>query len=240
MPEWKTDSELFALARAELYTAVVGDICDQHGLRRQFLPPEIRALEPARGAEGRGAATSAPGARVPILAGRAMPVLEADVFSEPDPAHPFGKMLDALDALTENEVYVCSGASPRYALVGELMATAVLARGAVGAVVDGFIRDTEGIAQLGMPTFSRGSYAQDQRGRGIVLDYRVPIEIGGVIIRPGDIIVGDIDGVLVVPAEHEELIFTGALEKARAEKTVQKAIAEGMTANEAFAKFGIL
>lgn len=233
--EWNNDSELFALIRKELYTAVIGDICDQRGLRRQFLPPDIRPVFSSTRAGG-----TADDFVVPVLAGRAMPVLEADVFIEPDPVEPFGKMLDALDDVTTDEIYICAGASPRYALVGELMATAILARGGVGIVVDGFVRDTEGLLKLGIPTFGHGSYAQDQRGRGIVLDYRVPIEIGGIPIRPGDVVVGDIDGVLVVPREHEVDVFVGALEKARTERTVQTAIAAGMTTKEAFRKYGVL
>lgn len=149
-------------------------------------------------------------------------------------------MLSALDDLRHNEVYVCAGASPRYALIGELMATAMIARGAVGAVADGYIRDSEGILTLDFPVYSRGSYAQDQRGRGIVMDYRVPIEIGGITIEPGDIVIADVDGVLIVPQEAEVEVFTLALAKARAEKTVQKAIAGGMTATEAFDTYGIL
>lgn len=233
--EWADDSELFELIRNELYTAVIGDICDQRGLRRQFLPPGIRPLYfPGR------AGRAADDVEVPVLVGRAMPVLEADVFSEQDADEPFGKMLAALDDIKTDEIYICAGASPRYALVGELMATALLARGGAGVVVDGFIRDTEGLLRLGLPTFSLGSYAQDQRGRGIVLDYRVPIEIGGIQIRPGDIVVGDIDGVLVVPREHEVDLFVGAFDKARTEKTVQAAIASGMTTTEAFRKYGVL
>mgnify|MGYP006274871467 FL=1 len=226
MAEWTNDDELFRIGREELYTAVVGDICDQLGMRRRFLPPELRSLKAAPG--------------VPVMIGRAMTVLEADVFSEPAGGSPFGSMLSALDDLRHNEVYVCAGASPRYALIGELMATAMMARGAVGAVADGYIRDSEGILALDFPVYSRGSYAQDQRGRGIVMDYRVPVEIGGITIEPGDIVLGDVDGVLIVPQEAEVEVFTRALAKARAEKTVQKAIAGGMTATEAFDTYGIL
>lgn len=226
MSEWENDSELFEVARHELYTAVIGDICDQIGLRRQFLSPSIRPLQ------------SGPG--VPLMIGRAMTVLEADVFEDPAAGPPFGKMLDALDDLKPNEVYVCAGASPRYALVGELMATAMIARGATGAVCEGYVRDTEGISALGFPVYSYGSYAQDQRRRGIVLDWRVPIEVSGVRIVPGDIVVGDIDGVLAVPRDSEAEVFTAALEKARSEKTVQKAIANGMTAGDAFDHYGIM
>ena len=226
MSEWHSDEELFRISRSELYTAVIGDICDQLNMRRRFLDPEIRSLQRGPG--------------VPLLIGRALTVLEADVFAEPAGDAPFGCMLSALDDLKQDEVYICAGASPRYALVGELMATAMVSRGAAGAVLDGYARDSEGLFSLGFPVYSRGSYAQDQRGRGIVIDYRVPIEIAGVSIEPGDIVVGDIDGVLVVPQSAETEVFTRALAKARAEKTVQKAIAEGMTTTEAFETYGIL
>lgn len=226
MSTWQDDNELFSIARKELYTAVIGDICDRLGHRRLFLAPGIRPLRETP--------------NVPVMIGRAFTVLEADVFAEPAEEAPFGKMLDALDDLQSGEIYVCGGASPRYALVGELMATAMMARGAVGAVAEGYVRDVEGILKLGFPVFSFGPYAQDQRGRGIVLDYRVPIEVTGVRVEPGDILVGDADGVLVVPKRIERDVFEGAVEKARSEKTVQKAIRDGMSANEAFAHYGIL
>ena len=218
---WKDDSDLFAQARRDLFTAVVGDIMDKLGLRRQFLPPAIHPLE-----------------RSMVTIGRAMTVVEADIFDEPD--RPFGLMLEALDDLKPGEVYICTGASPRYALWGELMSTRALRLGAVGAVVDGYSRDTHGILALGFPVFSHGSYAQDQGPRGKVVDYRVPIEIGGARVAPGDIVFGDLDGVCVVPRNAEEDVFRGAFEKARGEKRVQKALEEGMSAREAFDKFGIL
>ena len=227
---WTDDTGLFALARTELFTAVVGDIMDKLGAQRQFLPPQIRPLR---------------GDMVTI--GRAMTVLEADVFSEkpaggrnPLLQKPFGLMLEALDDLKPNEIYVCTGASPAYALWGELMSTRALRCGAVGAIVDGYSRDTRGILALGFPTFSYGPYAQDQAPRGKVVDFRVPLQIGDVRIQPGDILFGDIDGVCAVPRALERVVFTKALEKARGEKVVQKAIAAGMRAKTAFDKFGIM
>src|ERR1022692_4274617 len=79
--------------------------------------------------------------------------------------------------------------------------------GAAGAVVDGYSRDTGGVLDLGFPTFSHGSYAQDQGPRGKVLDFRIPIQVGQVRVSPGDIVFGDMDGVCVVPrvAEQEAL-----------------------------------
>jgi regulator of RNase E activity RraA len=149
-------------------------------------------------------------------------------------------MLEALDDLKANEVYVSTGASPRFALWGELMTRRAMKCGAAGAVLDGYSRDTRGVLASGFPVFSRGSYAQDQGPRGKVLDYRVPIEMQGVRIEPGDILFGDMDGVCVVPKAAEQEVFVRALEKARAERSVGRALDEGMTASDAFAKYGIL
>lgn len=225
---WKNDDELFNIVRNELYTAVVGDIMDKMGLLNQFLPPQIQPLRDDM-----------------FVVGRAMTVLEADVVSDsssnnPVLNRPFGLMLEALDDLKKNEVYVCTGSSPSYALWGELMATRAQILGAAGAVVDGYSRDTKGILELNFPSFSYGRYAQDQAPRGKVIDFRVPIEIKGVRINPGDVILGDIDGVCVVPKEAEEEVFRLAIEKARGEKMVQKKIQEGMSTVDAFAKFGIM
>jgi regulator of RNase E activity RraA len=182
-----------------------------------------------------------------VTIGRAMTVLETDCFepissneANPVMARPFGLMLEALDDLKPNEIYVCTGASPRYALWGELMSTRAMKLGAVGAVVEGYARDTNGILTLDFPTFAYGSYAQDQGPRGKVVDYRIAIEIAGVKIKPGDILFGDIDGVCVVPSQVEREVFTDALEKARGEKTVRVAIEAGMSASEAFEKYGIM
>jgi regulator of RNase E activity RraA len=112
--------------------------------------------------------------------------------------------------------------------------------GAAGAVLDGYSRDTPGIVELDFPTFSRGRYAQDQAVRGKVVDFRLPIEIGGARIEPGDILFADLDGVCVVPRAAEADVFHAAFEKARGEKTVRKALEDGMTAREAFAKYGIM
>lgn len=227
---WQSDDELFALAKRELFTAVVGDVMDKLGLRRQFLWPKIQPLREDM-----------------IVIGRAMTVLEADVFAEniDDSANAlmkksFGLMLEALDDLKRNEVYICTGSSPSYALWGELMSTRAMKLGAAGAVVDGYSRDTRGILALNFPCFSYGRYAQDQGPRGKVIDYRVPIEINGVRIESGDIVFGDIDGVCVIPRKAEQDVFRAALEKARGEKLVAKAIREGMGAVEAFEKFGIM
>src|SRR4051812_16969729 len=120
LPLWNSDEDLFAIARRELFTAVVGDVMDKLGLRRQFLHPQIQPLRDDM-----------------IVIGRAMPVLEADCFDEnisasanPLMKKSFGLMLEALDDLKANEVYICTGASPTYALWGELMSTRAIKLGA--------------------------------------------------------------------------------------------------------------
>jgi regulator of RNase E activity RraA len=149
-------------------------------------------------------------------------------------------MLEALDDLHTNEIYINTGSSPRNALWGELMSTRARKLGSRGAVLNGYVRDTTAILKTGFPTFGFGSYGQDSAPRYKVVDFRIPVEIGSVRVRPGDIIFGDIDGVLVVPAEAEVEVFTRALEKARGEKLVKKAIEEGSSAVEAFERYGIM
>lgn len=230
MKLWRNDDELYTLIRRELFTCVVGDVMDKMGLLHQFLPPQIRPLHPDM-----------------VVIGRAMPVLAVDVFEEKvTGAHnevmkkSFGLMLEALDDLKANEIYVNTGSSPRNALWGEMMSTRALKLGATGAVLNGYSRDTRAVLKLNFPTFSWGPYAQDSAPRYKVVDFRIAIEIAGVRVRPGDFLFGDIDGACVIPQEASEEVFNKALEKARGEKLVRKALEEGSSAVDAFKKHGIM
>ncbi len=165
-----------------------------------------------------------------------MTVLVSDSLDEQE---PYGELFTALDDLRPDEVYVASGASGAYALWGELMSTAARRRGAAGAVLNGYARDMAGILAMNFPVFAWGSYAADQKMRGRTLAFRVPIIIGGVTVRPGDVLCADEDGVVVVPRALETEIITEALNKARAEKTLKRDLEAGMPAAEAFKKHGI-
>jgi regulator of RNase E activity RraA len=227
---WKSDDELFALVQRELFTSVVGDVMDKLDLQRQFFPPQIQPLRQDM-----------------VVLGRAMPALSVDVFAERIAGSAnrlmdksFGLMLEALDDLRKNEVYVNTGSFPRNALWGELMSTRARKLGSRGAVLNGYVRDTKAILNMSFPTFAFGSYGQDSAPRSKVVDFRIPIEVGQVRVRPADIIFGDIDGVLLVPVEVEDEVFARALEKARGEKLVKKAIEKGSSAVEAFEKYGIM
>jgi len=230
MANQRSDSELLAILKERLFTAVVGDVLDVMGYRRQFLPAGIAPLLPKT-----------------RIAGRAMPVLEADVFSDGSPeaggplaSKPFGLMLEALDDLRPGEIYIATGASLRYALWGGLMSTRATHLKAAGAILDGYVRDADEIEALGFPVFCRGLYAQDQGPRGKVIDYRCAIEIEGVRIKPGDLLFGDREGVLVIPRASEQEAIERALQKASTEGAVAVAIRGGMSACEALAKFGVM
>ena len=120
------------------------------------------------------------------------------------------------------------------------MSTRALHLKANGAICDGYCRDSEGILKLNFPTFSHGTYAQDQGPRGKVIDYRVPIEIGKIRINPGDLMFGDRDGVLVIPQAVEEEAIARAFEKASTENKVRLAIEGGMSTVEAYERFGVM
>ena len=221
MKPWKDQDEMFSLMREKLYTPVVGDILDQMGLVHQFLPQDIRPLRDDM-----------------KLAGKAMTVLMTDVYGKQE--KPFGYLTEALDQLEKNEIYIAAGGTRRCAYWGELLTATARTRGAAGAVLDGWHRDTPQVLAQTWPVFSAGCYAQDSSVRTQVTQFRCPIEIGGVNILPGDIIFGDVDGVLIIPQGVVEETVSLALEKASGEKLVRKAIEGGMSATEAFAKFGIL
>ncbi len=221
---------MFRQVRDNLYTAAIGDLLDSMGLYHQFLPQAIQPLREDM-----------------IVLGRAMTVLEQD-FEDPEAAasaarsgNPFGLMLDALDDLKAGEIYFCTGSSPSYATWGELMSARAMHLGAAGAVLDGYSRDTRGILRLGFPVFSLGRYAQDQRPRGQVVDFRVPVRCDAVEVNSGDVIFGDLDGVVVIPRNIEREVFLQALEKVEKERIVQKAFEEeGASARDVFARYGVL
>ncbi|GAA6208210.1 RraA family protein [Cognatishimia sp. WU-CL00825] len=222
-----TDQQLFEQITNNLFTAVVGDVLDVMGYRKQFLAQPIKPLVPGT-----------------KIVGRAMTVLEADYLegagNGPLADKPFGVMFKALDDLRPGEIYIASGASLDYALWGGLMSTRAQHLNAAGAILNGYIRDTDEIKKLEFPVFSRGSYAQDQGVRGKVLDYRVPIMVDGVLVTPGDLIFADDEGVLIIPRAVEAEAVAAALEKCATENQVAVAIRGGMSTQEAFETYGVM
>ncbi len=224
MQAWQNESELFEQARERLCTALLADVMDQMGHRNQFLPPDIRPVDPDM-----------------VIVGRIMTVLGKDVkVTQTEPAvDPYGLLFDALDALRENEVFVYTGGTPEYAIWGGLMSVRAMQLKAAGAVIDGCYRDTREILNLRFPTFARKAFGPDQKSRGLITDYRCPIEIGGVTIENGDLLFADLDGIVIVPKAVAEVVLRAAFKKRDTENQLRRSLLNGMSAKEAFDKYGI-
>ena len=219
---WENDSELFEMMEDQLYAAVISDALDAAGFREQVLRHTIRPLLPET-----------------VVVGRAMPVLCLDVYEIPD--EPYQQEIAAVDSLKQNDVIICStNGSTRICFWGELLSTAAQARGARGAVIDGFIRDIRKIVAMRFPVFTTGLSPVDSNGRGEVVAYNVPIECGGVTVNPGDIVFGDADGVVIIPQSVEQQVIVAALEKVQGENQTRDALREGATLREIYDKYGIL
>ena len=214
--------QLLNFIETELYAAVISDALDEAGYRDQAMREYIR---PVPGKE--------------TFAGWARTMLCIDVYSiGPE---PYAKEIEALDSVLPNEVLVVStGKSVRNAPWGELLSTAATARGARGAVIDGLIRDVRKIQQLGFPVFATGIKPVDSKGRGVVLDYNVPVECGEVHVNPGDLIVADYDGVVAIPAAAVEEVIASAWDKVQRENSTRSDLMNGSYLRDVFARYGVL
>jgi regulator of RNase E activity RraA len=216
------DIALFEHISANLYTAVLSDALDELGFRDQVMQERLFALDPCA-----------------AFAGWARTISCMDVFEESD--DPYGLEIEAIDSLLPGEVAVVgTGRSTRNAPWGELLSTAAKARGARGAVVDGFVRDVNKILALGFPVVTAGVKPVDSRGRGVVVAYNVAVECAGVIVRPGDLVVSDRDGVVVVPAAAVQQAIRLASDKASRENSSRAELMQGRYLRDVYEKYGVL
>ena len=208
--------------RRELYSAVVCDALDGLGYPDQ----SPRLQFPIRTTDG-------------VMFGRCRTTLW-EVNTEED-SNPYEKELIAVDLCQPDEVLICAaGGSMRSGIWGELLSTAASNRGCVGAIVDGAVRDVAKMSEMGFPVIARGTCVYDSKHRQRVSDYNVRVDIGGVAIQSGDIIIGDGDGIVVVPQEVEVRVLSAAWKKVHDENRTRDAIREGMGAQEAYERFGVL
>ena len=210
------------MMRAKLTPAVVCDALDALGLTRQSPRVPLRPLT-----------TSG------VLVGRCKTTLWADLF-HPDP-RPYDLELQAIDGCRPDDVLIAAaGGSVRSGIWGELLTTAAANAGCVGVVVDGAVRDVPRVRAMGFPVFARGTCLYDSKDRQRVVDVDVPVEIDGVTFAPGDLVVADEDGVVVVPRAVEAAVLRRAWDKVHAENVTRDAIKAGMKATAAYRKFGVL
>lgn len=218
------DEQLIAIARERLYAAVLSDVLDTLGYRHQVMPPQIRPLDDTL-----------------VLCGRARTGLYRDVYHVPPNHNPYALEIALIDDLKPGDVAVLGcGHSGRIAPWGELLTTASMARGAVGCVTDGLVRDVKPIRAQGFPVFHGGIGPLDSKGRGEVCAIDVPIECGGVTVNPGDLLFGDADGVLVVPQHATRQALDLALEKIEGEDRTRDELKEGALLADVFKKYGVL
>lgn len=221
-PAVQSDLELFESMEANLYTAVIADALDELGQHDRAVREYLRPLSPDI-----------------KFAGWARTILCRDIFYQPD--DPYGTEIEAVDSILQGEVVVVStGESKRNAPWGELLSTAARARGARGAIIDGLVRDVKSIQKLGFPVFAAGIKPVDSKGRGLVVDYNVPVQCGGIIINPGDLIFADYDGVVVIPTAILNETLRLATEKVSRENHSRRELLEGAYLSEVYAKYGVL
>ena len=210
------------MVRESLTAAVVSDALDALGYRDQALDVALRPLTSAR-----------------KLVGRARTTLWADMWHD-DP-RPYELELAAVDGCRPEDVFVAAGGgSLRSGLWGELLLTAACNQGCVGAIVDGAVRDVAQMTAMDFVVYARGTCIRDSQHRQRVIDCDVPVEIGGVTCRPGDLLIADADGVVVVPQAVEQEALLRAWAKVHDENITRDAIRAGMPAAEAYRKYGVL
>ena len=208
--------------REKLYSAVVCDALDKLGFRHQSPRVPLRPLT----THG-------------VLIGRCKTTLWAEMAHE-DP-RPYELELQAVDTCQPDDIIIAAaGGSMRSGLWGELLSTAARRSGCVGAIVDGAVRDVKKMAEMPFAVFARGTSPYDSLNRNRVIDVDIHVEIDGVPFAPGDLVIADIDGIVVVPRAIETEAIAAAWEKVNAENIVRDAIAGGMTAGDAFRKYGVL
>ncbi len=205
---------------AKLRVAPISDILDHMGLQSQVLHPSIRPIV------GEG------------LVGAAYPILVLP-SADPDPSGEEGAA--AVDAIPQGSVVMIGTGGRRDAASwGELLSTRALARGAAGVVTDGALRDIEGIRRLSFPSYAAEVNARDARGRLGFSAHNLAIVCGEVGVEPGDLVLGDTDGVVVIPAIVAEAVIVDAEARSGTEDLVRTALSKGDPAAEIFAKYGIL
>ncbi|WP_340110118.1 RraA family protein [Pikeienuella sp. HZG-20] len=209
----------------KLYSAVLSDVLDSFGYRNQAMRPFVRPSDESK-----------------VIFGRARTGGFMNIYSVTEGENPYALEIALIDDLKPGDVAVlgCDGPTTRIAPWGELLSTASSMRGAVGCVTDGLVRDLRQIREMGFPVFHGGVGPLDSNGRGKMTTMDQPIECGGVLIHSGDLVFGDIDGVVVIPQKAADEILAAALAKVAAEDHTRREIIEGKLLQEVYDKYGVL
>ena len=207
------------------FCALISDVLDELGHTQLAMQPDIRPLDE----------------RLKLI-GRARTMLYADVYARPAPDENHYELeIQLVDDLSPGDVAVAAcGKTGRIAPWGGLLSTAATMRGASGAVMDGYVRDILHVRDLGFPVFAAGIAPLDSQGRGKVIEIDVPVEVGGVLVNPGDIVFGDADGCIIIPRDLEGAVIAKGREKLAAENQSQRALLDGKLLKDVYEEFGVL
>lgn len=210
------------IIREKLSSSVISDVLDGMGYPNQAMSKEIRPLDPGM-----------------KIVGYAATMLMADIYDQSKDT--FGLQMKTIDDLKPDEVMmICANGSERAALWGELLSTAAKYRGAVGAILDGLVRDVNLIQDMKYPVFAKGICPVSSKGRLIAIEQACPILVGGVKVKPGDLVVADLDGVAVIPTEIAEAVIEEALDVTNRETMTRDELKKGSTLTEVFEKYGTI
>jgi regulator of RNase E activity RraA len=215
----------FAALKQTLYTAVLSDVLDGLGHMHQAMRPFVRPLFDDA-----------------VIMGRARTGLWMNVYAVAEGENPYEHEIALLDDLKPGDVAVfgCGGPTDRIAPWGELLSTAASCRGAEGCVTDGLVRDVRQIREMKFPVFHGGIGPLDSRARAKMVAIDVQTECGGVRVSPGDVVFGDIDGVVVIPAALADETISRALDKVTSENRTRDELLQGRLLGEVYAKYGVL
>jgi len=207
-----------------LYSAVIADTLDSFGYHKQTVNTSIHALESDR-----------------ILCGFARTGIYMPIYHDDENTNVYEYEIELIDSLLEGEVCVLScNNNKNIAPWGELLTTRAKYLKAAGCLTDGCIRDSSAIKKMNFPIFSNGTNPVDTKFRGKMIYADIPAEIGGVLIKSGDLIFGDEDGLVSVPSELINSVVEKSFQKVSQENTVRKELNEGKSLKEVFRKHGIL
>jgi len=215
--------ELFEYLEHHAYAAAFSDVLDGMGFRSQAVSPDGRIR---------------PLCETFVAVGRAVTLLNAPDTNEEE---PYDLVIKCIDSLSPGSMLVTTGRVPLVTgIMGELTATALRVKGCRGAVVNGYTRDARKIIKMGYPTFAWGVSPIDTTGRVRVVEYNIPVSIGGVTVHPGDLVFADLDGVVVIPRLAEEEVIAEVLQRVSTENNVRKELAEGKKMSDVWSKYGVL
>lgn len=215
----------FAGLKDRLYSAVLSDVLDGFGRKDQAMRPFIRPLDEDL-----------------VLFGRARTGLFMNTYAVAEGENPYEIEIALVDDLKPGDVAVfgCDGPTFRIAPWGELLSTAARYRGAAGCVTDGLIRDVRHIRKMGFPVFHGGIGPLDSKGRGKMMAMDVPIACGGAAVSPGDLIFGDVDGVVVIPQDIASDVIAVALDKIDGENQTRAHLERGDLLAQVYERYGVL